>query len=258
MSNHIKQTNRSGSTNAVMIDEGHRDVPLSDWQPNATSRRRTLRVPGRSRPCNDTGAILRPRAYSPAERELAALARKVAMNRDVLYHGTRDAQSAIRMVVLFHPQGGNLGYPVVSFTRSPEEAAYWALLKRDDDEGRGGILIFDRQSLKYRYKIEPCHDPVWDTATICRDEAEEQVWDDVIDIGRHLIGFVSEKTTYLSDKLTTLNQERRLEMEHRLNELQYHVPEWRHRPEEQIELQHTLLLRQRALELSQLRQSGIL
>ena len=209
-----------------------------------------------SRPFNDTGTIPRPREYSSAERELAALARQVAMNRDVLYHGTRYANSVIRMGVLFHPHEGNLGYRAASFTRSPEEAAYWALLTRDDDEGRGGILIFDRQSLHSRYKIELCHDPIWDKATIHRDEAEEQITDDIIDIGRYLVGFVSEKTTYFSDKLKTLNQEHRLEMEHRLNELRYHVPEWRHRPEEQIELQHTQLLRRRALRLAQLRESG--
>jgi hypothetical protein len=199
----------------------------------------------RSRSFSGTGAILRPQEwYSPAVRELAALARQVAMNRDVLYHGTRYAQSIIRMGVLFHPPAG---CRAVSFTRSPEEAAYFALLPRDDDEGRGGILIFDRQSLHSRYKIELCHDAIWDTATVCYDEAEEQIWDDVVDIGRYLIGFVCEKTTHNSDKLKTLNQERRLEMEHRLNELLYHVPEWRHRPEEQIELQHTQLLRRRAL-----------
>jgi hypothetical protein len=132
------------------------------------------------------------------------------------------------------------------------------LLPRDDDEGRGAILIFDRQSLHSRYKIEPCHDPVWDTETICRNEAEEQIWDDIIDIGRHLIGFVSEKATYLSKKLKRLNQDHRLEMEHRLNELRYRVSEWRHRPEEQIQLQHTRLRRRRHLQLAQFRKSGIL
>jgi hypothetical protein len=42
----------------------------------------------------------------------------------------------------------------VSFTRSPEVAAYFALLERDDDEGRGSVFIFDRQSLERRYKVE--------------------------------------------------------------------------------------------------------
>jgi hypothetical protein len=93
--------------------------------------------------------MLRPKEYSEAERRLAGLARKIAMQRDVLYHGTRHAQSILTMGVLFHAERGLQ----VCFTRSAEEAAYWALLERDHDEGRGSIFAFDRRSLQYRYNI---------------------------------------------------------------------------------------------------------
>ncbi len=158
--------------------------------------------------------MFRPKEYSEAERRLAGLARKIAINRDVLYHGTRYAHSILRMGVLF-----KAGYTMVSFTRSPEEAAYWALLDRDNDEGRGAIFIFDRRSLHCRYKIEPYHDGCRNDDTTCRDEAEEAIRDNVIDIGKYLIGFVSDKTTRCSNKLKKLNREYRVEMEARLRQL---------------------------------------
>jgi hypothetical protein len=45
--------------------------------------------------------------------------------------------------------------------RSAEVAAYWALVPREDDEGRASILIFDRQSLARRYKIEANPEVFW-------------------------------------------------------------------------------------------------
>ena len=160
--------------------------------------------------------MFRPKEYSEAERRLAGLPRKIAINRDVLYHGTRLAKSILRLGVLFTSDPKD---PMVSFTRYPEEAAYWALLERDDDEGRGSILIFDRQSLNCRYKLEPYHDTFWDDETGGRDEAEEAIRDNVIDTGKHLIGFVSDQTTRCSNKLKKLNREYRVEMEARLRVL---------------------------------------
>jgi hypothetical protein len=92
--------------------------------------------------------MLRHIKYSDAERQLAGRAREVAMNRDVLYHGTRYAQSILKTGVLFHSLTG--GDPKVCLTRSAEVAASWALVDRDDDEGRGSIFILDRQSLERR------------------------------------------------------------------------------------------------------------
>ena len=46
--------------------------------------------------------------YTTAERELALLARKLAMNRDVLYHETRYRQSILKTETLFRPEVGIL------------------------------------------------------------------------------------------------------------------------------------------------------
>jgi len=147
-----------------------------------------------------------------AERSLANLACAAAMNRDVLYHGTRHAQSILNMGALFHSMSGDR---VVAFTRSPEIAWYWASLERDHDEGRGAILIFDRQSLRSRYKIEQYHDPIWDTETYYNDEMEERIWDNVVDVGRHLIGFVSDKATQCSREVRARNLAYRMEIKAR-------------------------------------------
>jgi hypothetical protein len=112
--------------------------------------------------------------YTTAERELAWLARKLATNRDVLYHGTRYRHSILKMEVLFRPEVGDAVF-AVSLTRSPEVAAYWALLKRDNDEGRGSIFVFDRQSLASRYKIQFNPEVYWLSDTTFHDEAEEQI-----------------------------------------------------------------------------------
>ena len=50
----------------------------------------------------------------------------------------------------------------MAFSRSPRVAAHFATLPRDDDEGVGAILVFDRPSLKTRYKLE-CIDNGWAT-----------------------------------------------------------------------------------------------
>ena len=121
--------------------------------------------------------------------------------RDALYHGTR---LILKTGVLFY---SDPGHPKVSFTRSPEVAAYWALLERDDDEGRGSVFIFDRQSLERRYKVEANPEVDWHTKTLFHDEAEEEIWANVIDIGNHLIGLVSGPTCCRSHKHETLNRE---------------------------------------------------
>ena len=85
--------------------------------------------------------------YTKAVRQLAGMARQKTLDRDALYHGTRYAELILKTGVLFYSDPGQ---PKVSFTRSPEVAAYFALLERDDDEGRGSVFIFDRQSLERR------------------------------------------------------------------------------------------------------------
>ena len=155
--------------------------------------------------------------YTTAERELVLLARKLATNRDVLYHGTRYRQSILKTETLFRPE---VGVDAVSFTRSPEVAAYWALLNRDDDEGRGSILVCDRQSLASHYKIKCNPQVYWHGDTAFHDEAEEQIFDNVTKIGDHLIGIVSGPTVKLSQRHKILNREFEKMMEARLQQLE--------------------------------------
>src|SRR6516225_3596125 len=155
--------------------------------------------------------------YTTAERELALLARKLAMNQDVLYHGTRYRQSILKTETLFRPE---VGVDAVFFTRSPEVAAYWALLKRDDDEGRGSIMVCDRQSLASRYKIKCNPQVYWHSDTTFHDEAEEQIFDNVTKIGDHLIGIVSGPTDQAFAETKILNREFEKMMEARLQQLE--------------------------------------
>jgi hypothetical protein len=74
----------------------------------------------------------------------------------------------------------------------------------DDDEGRGSVFIFDRQSLERRYKVEAKPEVYWHTNTLFHDEAEEEIWANVIDIGNHLIGLVSSPTGCRSHEHKTL------------------------------------------------------
>jgi hypothetical protein len=167
--------------------------------------------------------MIRHIKYTTAQRELALLARTVATDRDVLYHGTRYRQSILKMEILFRPE---IGVAAVFLTRSPEVAAYWALLKRDNDEGRGSIFVFDRQSLASRYKIQFNPEVYWLSDTTFHDEAEEQIFDEVTKIGDHLIGIVSGPTVKLSQRDKILNREWETMMEARLR----HVKDWDKRP----------------------------
>jgi len=199
---------------------------LKDTRRSPKHRRRSRR------PTKHPDLKFRPKEYSEAQRQLAATARKVTMNRDVLYHGTRHAQSILTTGVVFPAEEGGK----VCFTRSAEEAAYWALLKRDHDEGRGAILIFDRLLLRCRYKIEPYHDQIWDDDATCRDEAEEAVGADVVNVGKYLVGLVSEPAHQSSARLRILNSEHRMTTEARLNQLLRRAPDWRFRHQKEVEV----------------------
>jgi len=146
-------------------------------------------------------AALRHIEYSDVERQLAAHARAIAKARNVLYHGTRYTQSILDSGVLFR---AHIGEQKVCLTRSAEVAAYWAMIRRDDDEGRGSIFIFDRRSLKRRYKIYANPEPYWHSKTAFHDEAEEEIWDDIVDMGNHLVDFVYGP---INGRLTGINRE---------------------------------------------------
>jgi len=164
--------------------------------------------------------MLRHLKYTEAVRRLAGMARQNAMDREALYHGTRFAELILKTGVLFYSDPGD---PKVSFTRSPEVAAYWALLERDYDEGRGSVFIFDRQSLERQYKVEASPEVYWRTKTLFHDEAEEEIWANVIDIGNYLIGIVSGPTANCSHKHKTLNRKYIARIEARLLLLERHM-----------------------------------
>jgi hypothetical protein len=167
--------------------------------------------------------------FTVEERRLAGLARKMAANQNVLYHGTRYTQSILRTGVLFASGQG------VSLTRSPEVAAYFALLPRDDCEERGAILIFDRERLRCRYRIDLFEGGKVDIYHRY-NEAEEELRGDLTDVGNYLVGLVSEPATLRSDKVKSWNAERRMQMEARLDDLLCFVPDWRCRSGEHITL----------------------
>jgi hypothetical protein len=146
-------------------------------------------------------AALHHTKYSDVERQLAAQARAIANVRNVFYHGTRYTQSILDSGVLFRAR---IGEQKVCLTRRAEVAAYWAMLRRDDDEGRGSIFIFERRSLERRYKICANPAPYWLTKTTFHDEAEEEIWDNVVDIRSHLIELIFGP---INGRLTELNRE---------------------------------------------------
>jgi hypothetical protein len=139
----------------------------------------------------DLAASLRQR------QRLVQLSRQLAGRRPVLFHGTRSPASIVRSGMLLFATSGD---PVISFSRSPEVAAYWADVPRDDDEGRGAVFVFDRRSLAARYRIKPFHDRIWDKPPYRNDEMEERVWLTNIAIAPHLIGFVETASPEMTNQ----------------------------------------------------------
>jgi hypothetical protein len=147
--------------------------------------------------------------YQPQRRFLLENVRAFARGRDVLFHGTRYRESILASGILrFSP-----GVQTLSFTRSPCVAAHWAALPRDDEEQAGTVLVFDRASLKARYRLE-CVDNGWQ-ADPCQfnefwrakhDECEEQVWGRNVEIAPHLIGLISAPIELRSPKGRAIKQ----------------------------------------------------
>jgi hypothetical protein len=135
--------------------------------------------------------------YTAVERQLAWLARRKAMNQNVLCHGTRYATLILRTRALFRAA---IGDRKVCLTRSANVAAYWALMERDDDEGQGSLFILNRDSLERRYKIIANPDCFWLSKTLFHDEAEEEIWADVINICKYVVGMVQGPTVGRSQR----------------------------------------------------------
>jgi hypothetical protein len=119
---------------------------------------------------------------------LALQTRAIARGRDVLYHATRYRELIFASGLLALSNSGG-----VYFTRDVETAVHWATLPRDD-EGEGAILVFDRPSLRARYRLEPF------IYAEGENEFEEVVWGRNVKIAPHLIGLVSTPTATLSRK----------------------------------------------------------
>ena len=94
---------------------------------------------------------------------------------------------------------------------------------RDDDEGRASIFVFDRRSLGCQYKLESNHKAFWLNNTLFHDEAEEEIWDNVVDFGKYLVGLVSGQMVARSHKHKMLNRKFRMQIKARLLQLNRQV-----------------------------------
>lgn len=110
-----------------------------------------------------------------SEVTLGRRIRQLTRGRDLIFHGTRFGQAILKENRFRKAPCGDI---VVSFARSPEMAAYWALLPRIEAgaEPQGTVFVIDRIALKSRYRVVPFHDPIWDTSTSRNDETEDRVW----------------------------------------------------------------------------------
>jgi hypothetical protein len=121
-----------------------------------------------------------------SSKALAVQTRAIARGRDVLYQGTRHRELILASGLLALSNSGG-----VYFTRDVETAVHWATLPRDD-EGEGAILVFDRPSLRARYRLERF------IYAEGENEFEEAVWGRNVKIAPHLIGLTSTLATGLS------------------------------------------------------------
>ena len=134
----------------------------------------------------------RPKLYydfddlSDRSRVMSKLAKELGRGRDVIYHGTRNLRAVMRTGKLLPPHAGERG---IFFSRSAELAAHFACLQGAADERRTpGVLVLDKRSLSYCYRITPSR---YDQFS-ARNEREEVIWHRPVNFRRHLIGVVSD------------------------------------------------------------------
>jgi hypothetical protein len=122
-------------------------------------------------------------AFSDREIVAARLARAIGRGHHAIYHGTRAPEKVLRSGKLIPSIDG------VSFSRSPEIAAYFAhLMGREVDQWSPALLVLDRNSLIQTYRLEPSRF----METVEADEREETVYGRTINFRRHLLGVVRE------------------------------------------------------------------
>lgn len=103
--------------------------------------------------------------------------------KSLLFHGTRYLSSILEDDYLRIPEFGD---KCVSFTRSFNFAHYYATLSRDDDEGQGHILVFDRELIRNQYPLVLRDGSI----DLDRSEAEEAVYCEVYDIEALLLACI--------------------------------------------------------------------
>jgi hypothetical protein len=86
--------------------------------------------------------------------------------------------------------------------------------------GLDQYLSLNRQSLETLYDISPNPQVIWHPKMRFHDEAEEEIFEDVINIGNHLIGIVSGPAVQRSDKHRALNDKYTKQVEAKLSILQ--------------------------------------
>ncbi len=121
------------------------------------------------------------------ERVFAKLARRIGHGLDAIYHGTRAPKEVLRSGKL-KPDGNGAISGAISFSRSPEVAAHFALLLGDESvRWSPAVLILDRSSLVRTYRLD-----AWRDCEDWVDEQEEVCWGRTINFRRHLLGIVTE------------------------------------------------------------------
>lgn len=111
-------------------------------------------------------------------RQLSVAVRSIGGHGEVLFHGTRYPGQILGSNTILVPDSG---IEAISFTRSPEVAAYWAILPRDRHDELPGVFVFDRSRLRTRYKLEPFN--YFEGSVVhLADEMEERI------VGRNIEG----------------------------------------------------------------------
>ena len=113
---------------------------------------------------------------------LAQRARDLAAGINPLFHGTRYPN----LILKYGSLEPDTITGVICFSRSPEAAAYFATMERENDEGRGAIFVFDRDRLAMRYRLE-----LVDHSAVI-EELEERVCSRCVSLGAGLLGFVGQ------------------------------------------------------------------
>jgi hypothetical protein len=122
------------------------------------------------------------------EKLMAELAKNYAASRRAIFHGTRHVEDVLDDGILYPPLHCD---PAISFTRSAEIAAYFALLPgRVIDLYSGGVLVLDRRRLARDHRLERF--TYEDDVDKYLHEQEKRVWDERVVLKHLLIGTVTE------------------------------------------------------------------